>query len=548
MNVKKYTKAARVGLSSILIGCLMAVLLVTAAPPVSAATEQPVVTRTLPATVLPGEQFDVTVQFTASDDDFTAGVEDFAPAGWAVSADDAWCTPSGTTDATGNKFTIIWLAAFDSGTSFNLKYKVTVPGGATAGVYDFSGGQLGYAIEGGGTTYVAITGDSQVEILPNYNLTLSSTVGGSVTTPGEGTQSYISGTEVNIAAAPETGYEFDEWTGDVGTVADVDDATTKVTMNGDYNITAEFVGITPYLVVDKSVNPSRIGKKGSGIGTEVSRITLTLTYAGDPTGSVEGIIVTDTLPKYINLEDNFSKTPDSEISNEGDPTTLIWDDLPDLGAGEKITISFDVSSNQCGKVLANVVEDSMVAYNISEGKPEGGFGRPEGSEKELFPETYLTVRCPAEDDDVFCVVPPGGPAEMSIQNIYVDPEQAVQNQQVEVWVSIGNSGDTEGAKTVALYVNGAFVDSQTVSVGPGGGENVFFLVSRAVPGTYTVSIEGREAQFTVLGMGPPQSAPAPPMATAGLGGGLGTAGIIAIIVVVIALGVGLVVILRREST
>jgi hypothetical protein len=161
---------------------------------------------------------------------------------------------------------------------------------------------------------------------------------------------------------------------------------------------------------------------------------------------------------------------------------------------------------------------------------------------------------PEEDevtpDTVVCDVPSvtDGPPQMSIQSVFTNPEQAVQNQMIEVWVSVGNSGDTEGTKTVALYVNGAWVDSQTVSVGPGGGENVLFWVSRAVPGTYTASVEGRETQFTVLGMGPPQSAPAPPMAVAGLGGGLGTGGIIAIIVIVLAIGIGLVIILRREST
>ena len=146
-----------------------------------------------------------------------------------------------------------------------------------------------------------------------------------------------------------------------------------------------------------------------------------------------------------------------------------------------------------------------------------------------------------------CVTPVAEPAQMSIQNI--DCTKTVnQNGPVEVMVSVGNSGGTKGSKSVALYVDGIFESSQTVSVGPGGGENVLFELYRIVPGTYTVSVEGREAQFTVLGMGPPQAAPAPPMAAAGIGGGLGTAGIIAIIVVIVALAVGLVIILRREST
>ncbi len=153
---------------------------------------------------------------------------------------------------------------------------------------------------------------------------------------------------------------------------------------------------------------------------------------------------------------------------------------------------------------------------------------------------------PVLEKAIICVIPPAGLAEMNIQSIYVDPEQVIQNQQVEIWVSVGNSGESKGTKTVSLYVNGSFENSQTVGVGPGGGQNAVFYVSRTVPGTYTVSVEGRESQFTVLGLGPPQSAPAPPMAVTGMGGGLGTGGIIAIVVVVIALAVGVVVILRRE--
>jgi len=42
-------------------------------------------------------------------------------------------------------------------------------------------------------------------------------------------------------AVPDEGYRFGEWTGDVGTIADVNTAITTITMNGDYSITANFV-------------------------------------------------------------------------------------------------------------------------------------------------------------------------------------------------------------------------------------------------------------------------------------------------------------------
>ncbi len=75
-----------------------------------------------------------------------------------------------------------------------------------------------------------------------YSLTISSSAGGSVTTPGEGTFVRNAGTVVNLVATPDYYYHyFVNWTGDVGTIADVNAASTTITMNGDYSITANFV-------------------------------------------------------------------------------------------------------------------------------------------------------------------------------------------------------------------------------------------------------------------------------------------------------------------
>jgi len=291
----------------------------------------------------------------------------------------------------------------------------------------------------------------------------------------------------------------------------------------------------PYLTTAKTVSPYVIGKKGSGLTPEVSTVTLTVTGAGPLGGTLTGVVVTDVLPDYINYEGSPSIFPSTTTVIAG-VTTLTWNVAP-IAVGTTWTVSFDISSDDCGRVLANEYSTSNVAYLDAVSAPV----------TEVFPKTYLVVLCPEEG--VSCVVEPGTPAEMSIQNISVNGEEFVQTQEIEVTVSVGNSGGTEGSKTVALYVNGVYEDSQSVSVGPGSGQNVLFrVVGRAVPGTYTVSVEGREAQFTVLGMGPPQAAPAPPMAVAGVGGGLGTGGIVAIIVVIVALGIGLVFILRREST
>lgn len=89
---------------------------------------------------------------------------------------------------------------------------------------------------------VGCGGEGAPEIT-EYNLTISSTDGGSVTTPSKETSTYDEGEVVDLVAEADEGYQFVNWTGDVGTVADVNDATTTITMNGNYSITADFVGV-----------------------------------------------------------------------------------------------------------------------------------------------------------------------------------------------------------------------------------------------------------------------------------------------------------------
>ena len=78
------------------------------------------------------------------------------------------------------------------------------------------------------------------EEMAKYNLAISSTEGGSVTTPGEGTHTYEAGMVVDLVAEPDEAYHFVNWTGDVSTVANVNSASTTITMNDDYSITANF--------------------------------------------------------------------------------------------------------------------------------------------------------------------------------------------------------------------------------------------------------------------------------------------------------------------
>ncbi len=63
-----------------------------------------------------------------------------------------------------------------------------------------------------------------------YNLTISSTTGGSVTIPGEGVFPHYAAAQVQLLAEPETGYQFIGWTAPAGTFSDQSTKETTLTM------------------------------------------------------------------------------------------------------------------------------------------------------------------------------------------------------------------------------------------------------------------------------------------------------------------------------
>jgi len=90
------------------------------------------------------------------------------------------------------------------------------------------------------TTTITMDGDYTITAnfleLPTYELTIN--INGDGTASGDGT--HYQGKEATINAYPASGWKFDDWSGDTGTIDDVNAATTKITMNSDYTITANF--------------------------------------------------------------------------------------------------------------------------------------------------------------------------------------------------------------------------------------------------------------------------------------------------------------------
>ena len=169
---------------------------------------------------------------------------------------------------------------------------------------------------------------------PAYNLTIASTAGGSVTTPGEGTFSCDPGTVVNLVAEAEEGYQFVNWTGDVDEIANVEDATTTITMKDDYSITADFA-VKQYNLTISSTEGGSVTTPGEG------------TFAYDEETDVDLVAVAEEGSQFVNWTGSASATTSTiTITMDSDksltahfetiptvPEVLFSDDFSDESSG-----------------------------------------------------------------------------------------------------------------------------------------------------------------------------------------------------------------------
>ncbi|GEM_PF-1747874 len=129
---------------------------------------------------------------------------------------------------------------------------------------------------------------------PAFRLTVSSTSGGSVTVPGEGSFDYDEAVTVDLVATPDDLHRFAGWTGDVETVGDVAAPETTILVHGHHSISASFEPLVS-LTVSSTAGGSVIGpgagtfhyEAGDVVDLEVSAATGYL-FSGW-TGDVDSI-------------------------------------------------------------------------------------------------------------------------------------------------------------------------------------------------------------------------------------------------------------------
>jgi Divergent InlB B-repeat domain len=156
----------------------------------------------------------------------------------------------------------------------------------------------------------------------SYTLTISSTSGGSVTEPGEGTFACNATAVVNLTAEADEGHSFVGWTGDVDTIGNVSAAVTTITMEDDYSITANFVGV-----------------EAAHVGVEPGDwVKFDYTFTGWPAG--------ETYPDWLKLE---------FLSVEGTTATVRFTQHVSDGTQHSGNATVDIVSDVEVPVLAGIV-------------------------------------------------------------------------------------------------------------------------------------------------------------------------------------------------
>lgn len=205
----------------------------------------------------------------------------------------------------------------------------------------------------------------------------------------------------------------------------------------------------------------------------------------------------------------------------------------DIGIGEVTGVSTSIDGDTLTIAHDDFAYNTTYEVTIPAGAVEDLANNPLA---EAYTWSFTTGAKPAppeevevEEEEIVSPKPELGP-HVSVGNLRISPAEVSLNQPVTISLSVFNSGDRGGSKTLNLLINGELEQSTRVGIPAHGNKSFSFTVQRASPGVYSVYIEGASGWFTVSGLVAP-SAPAE--------AGLGTGDVIAIVIIAIILIGGL---------
>ncbi len=125
------------------------------------------------------------------------------------------------------------------------------------------------------------------------------------------------------------------------------------------------------------------------------------------------------------------------------------------------------------------------------------------------------------------------PAVFTVSDLAISPDEVEVGETVTIGVLVTNTGDLEDTHQVTLKIDNVAIDTKEVTLAGGASETVTFVTSQDVTGTYTVSVATESRTLAVK-----EAAAAPKPFNWWL--------VVGIIAVGIAVGVGIVLVVRRR--
>jgi hypothetical protein len=323
--------------------------------------------------------------------------------------------------------------------------------------------------------------------LAKYDLTVSSTAGGTVTVPGEGTFTYKAGEVVNLVATPDAGWQFAGWTGGV---ADAGSANTTVTMDADKTLTANFAEVLP---------PLGGGGGAAGITsvlyaiTEDGRFTEdVIARSGD--GKVRLFIPKDTIGKN-RMGSLLSSIRIKEMAEPPSPppqTTVIG---PVYAIGPD-GARFDPPIELTFEYDASLLPEGVAERNLYLAWWDGKAGQWVALESTVYPEDD-TVTAKVSHFTPFDLLVRTSPASFAVADLSITPGELELGEGLTISVLVTNTGDLTGSYELNLKIDDMVVQTKEVTLDGGDSEVVGFSVTPDTAGEHIVDIAGLRATFVV---------------------------------------------------
>ncbi len=359
------------------------------------------------------------------------------------------------------------------------------------------------------STIIDVTIDTDTTVTANFlrvagNLITSVSGSGDVT-PAPGFYTYDAGATVNIAAVPAPGWQFVQWSGDTGTVSNINSDNTTLTISGDYNITAIFaqIGVT---IPGVGGGGGGGGSISGGSAADDKTITGLRTLISDDgrvfddiqANSYDALATIDIPPGTTAKNKAGSALPIITITDVKQPDapqpgmSLVGNvyDFQPAGATFSPAIPLTIMYNE--NELPKDATPDMLCIALWDSASKTYQPVPFTIDKKKHVLTALISHFSR-----YTLLALPRPANFVFSNLVITPASVELYDDVDISVDIANAGDLSGNYTAAVILKDAALNPQTIILNGGEKTTLHFKLKTRYEGVNQITVGGLKGSFTV---------------------------------------------------